>query len=529
MNKRKLSTISADQTHGSMLVVWLDKKSAENTGDYRSNLTELRRAGNVVHAFTDADRCVEFIREIEHDKVCVITSDEIDERVHDLIQVDTMIIFNGEKEFETKNWPKVKGIYFDILSICDILKEIARQCEQNSISANFLHETGSSFVVASVLQEIFSMITYDEHDFEKFIEYCQTVFIDNAEQIKNVDKFRREHNQRSPVWWFTYDCFLYPMLNRALRLLDLDIIVNMSFFIFHLQQQMDKLHKEQLDGAKVQFNQEFNVYRGQGMAKAEFEKLQRNKNHSLFFNNFLCTSKKRDLAMRFARNGAENPDNVGVLFTMTVGFVQSTVPFASIRDISYRGTCEDEVLFSMKSVFKIKEIKQIGRSPIIFEVKLLFMNNIRKLNGVDSQKLPIYQQFATSFAQKEKYKDAIYLYQKIVNIQKQLHPSHDLDLANTYKTIGLLYSSMGQYAQGNSYYEKVLQILETSPDSLNRPFVSSLYECLGRNYDGLGEYAKAHSYLEKSLKLEEEEYLLNHPMFQNKRKVLEELKTKFES
>ncbi|UJR19637.1 hypothetical protein I4U23_022771 [Adineta vaga] len=80
-------------------------------------------------------------------------------------------------------------------------------------------------------------------------------------------------------------------------------------------------------------------------------------------------SKVRDVSLWFAKQNMSNPDLVAVLFVMTIDPKQSTTEFASIRGISYFSE-EDEVLFSMHSVFRIQYIKQIDGHNELFEVSL---------------------------------------------------------------------------------------------------------------------------------------------------------------
>ncbi|UJR24206.1 hypothetical protein I4U23_027172 [Adineta vaga] len=79
--------------------------------------------------------------------------------------------------------------------------------------------------------------------------------------------------------------------------------------------------------------------------------------------------KARNVSLGFAECAARNPDLVGILFVMTIDPTQSTTAFASIRDISAI-THEDEVLFSMHSVFRIQDVKQIGGNNKLFEVNM---------------------------------------------------------------------------------------------------------------------------------------------------------------
>jgi hypothetical protein len=80
------------------------------------------------------------------------------------------------------------------------------------------------------------------------------------------------------------------MLNRALRTLEADTIINMGFFI-------RDLHRQIVDAYQVQRNsyrgESFIVYRGQGLSNSDFEKLMNSKGGLMSFNNFLSTSKNQ--------------------------------------------------------------------------------------------------------------------------------------------------------------------------------------------------------------------------------------------
>ena len=112
-------------------------------------------------------------------------------------------------------------------------------------------------------------------------------------ELKNVDKLRQTYRDHAPIWWYTLESFLYPMLNRALRLMDTDVIIKLGFFIGDLHRQIEQLHNEQFGGSKSK--KSFPVYRGQGMDKAQFEKMAANKGCLLSFNCFLSTSKNPDV------------------------------------------------------------------------------------------------------------------------------------------------------------------------------------------------------------------------------------------
>ena len=60
---------------------------------------------------------------------------------------------------------------------------------------------------------------------------------------------------------------------------------------------------------------------------------------------------------------------MGVLFVIQINPSISTTPFANVKDVSYyKG--EDEILFSMHSIFRIGEIKQLDGNTRLWQVDL---------------------------------------------------------------------------------------------------------------------------------------------------------------
>ena len=272
-------------------------------------------------------------------------------------------------------------------SVCEVIKTTAKECEQDAIPISFMATSGGasqkkrdqlepSFMYTKIIKEIILSIKFESKHIKEYIKHCRDAFADNQAEINNIKKFEREYHDKTPIWWYTCECFLYPMLNRALRLLDGDIIVQMGFFISDLHCHIVQLHQEQFSGPSS--NSTFEVYRGQGMLTTEFEKLQQTKGGLLSFNNFLSTSKKPEVSMDFAQRGSTNPHMVGILFVMTIDPAQSTTPFASINDVGAYGDKEDEVLFAMHSIFRIHDIQPLGRNGRLFRVELTLTSDTDK-------------------------------------------------------------------------------------------------------------------------------------------------------
>jgi tetratricopeptide (TPR) repeat protein len=560
-----------DRMVQNVLLIWLDKNIDDNSADCRNTITQLRRAVNTIKKYTDGEECIQFLETINNEKVCMIISGALGQhivpRVHNMSQVDSIFIFCGNKKYHeqwTKEWSKIKGVFTEITPICEALKQAAQQCEHNAISISFMATSGDiskknldqldpSFMYTQLLKEILLVIQFEPKHFTQFIEYCRDVLAENPAQLKNVQRLEGKYRNETPIWWYTCECFLYPMLNRTLRLMDVDIIIKVGFFIGDLHRHIEQLHQEQFGGQQT--GKSFTVYRGQGMSKTEFEKMNKTKGGLISFNNFLSTSKDHKVSLGFANRAVTNPDLVGILFVMTIDPSQSTTPFASIINVSYYKGKEDEVLFAMNTVFRIGDIKPMGENQRLFQVELTLTSDndkdlrvltdcIRKntfpdaegwyrLGSVllklgqsdkaqevyqilleqatkESEKAPIYHQMGLANDNLGKYQEAITFYEKSLEIDKKTLPPNHPNLAASYNNIGMVYDNMGEYSKALSSHEKALEIKQQSLPP-NHPDLASSYNNIGAVYDNMGEYSKALSYYEKALAIRQQSLPANHP------------------
>jgi hypothetical protein len=84
------------------------------------------------------------------------------------------------------------------------------------------------------------------------------------------------------------------MLNRALRTMEVDIIIKLGFFVRDLHQHIVTLHSNQY--GHPHSSPSFTVFRGQGMSQSDVDQLIKTKDGLLSFNNFLSTSTQRNVS-----------------------------------------------------------------------------------------------------------------------------------------------------------------------------------------------------------------------------------------
>jgi hypothetical protein len=186
------------------LVVWLDGNINEDNADYQHSIVKLREVSNTVNTFTDVDECISFINDITTKKILMISSGALGQTtvtiVHDMTQIDTIYIFCRDKVRHQKwaqKWPKIQGVFTDIIPICQALKKAVHNCDQNTISMSFVPTTGDvigknldqldqSFMYTQILKEILLTIDFEHKHIMEFITYCREQFNGNPAELTNV-------------------------------------------------------------------------------------------------------------------------------------------------------------------------------------------------------------------------------------------------------------------------------------------------------------------------------------------------------
>ena len=550
-------------------LVWVDGNINESDSDFQHSLAQLRNVINDVEIFQGSSTCVDFLHDVVNEKVFVIASGSLGKdlipRIHSMAQVHTICIFCGDRARHkpwSEQWSKIKDVYTRIEPICEALRQSAKQCNEDSTPMSFvlpsasgstpnLNELEPSFMYTQLFKNALLDMTHDRQALDDFVQYCRERKVDLPGGIEVIDEFQRNYRPDMAIWWYTRECFIYQMLNRALRLLEADIIVNMGFFVHDLHRQIEQLHREQVSqyGGKP-----VTLYRGQGLSTADFIKLKSTQGGLLSFNSFVSTSANRAVSLDFATTSSKKDGTVGILFVLSVDPALTSTPFADIGQFSYFKSEEAEVLFSMHSVFRIVRVKGLDNQGRLWEVRLtltadddpqlrrltermdeevqgskgwerigqllisvgqmgkaeeLYMTLLDQASGESDRGRYNHQLGYVKDAQGD-YKEALSYYEKCLDIKQKSLPANHPSLATSYNNIGSVYKSMGEYSKALSHYEKCLDIEKKSLPA-NHPSLATSYNNIGSVYDSMGEYSKALSHYEKCLDIEKKSLPANHP------------------
>ncbi|CAM4847415.1 unnamed protein product, partial [Rotaria magnacalcarata] len=118
-----------------------------------------------------------------------------------------------------------------------------------------LDQLQPSYMYSVLFKDIILEIDEDDNKYmEALVVYC----LDQGVYQRQLKYFQDNYHQKSAIWWYTEEIFLYSMLNKALGSLDMEAMVKMGFFIRNLHRQLEQLHREQ----SSVYGKKFVVYRG---------------------------------------------------------------------------------------------------------------------------------------------------------------------------------------------------------------------------------------------------------------------------
>ncbi|CAF3389994.1 unnamed protein product [Rotaria socialis] len=549
------------------ILFWLDTNINLDDDYYINILKQFQSIVGNIHAFNNTDQCVDFLKKSQNQKVSLIVSGSVGQqiisRIHSIPQLITIFIFCQDQfKYESLkiNWCKVQGIFTDSTTLCNSIKQLARQFEEDSVDISFVPENDisgqdldqldQSFMYTQLIKEILLELEYDEQSIHSFLTYCRQQYSDDVEELKKIQDFERRYNSETPIWWYTLECFIYKTLNTALRKQQTDVIISMGFFIRSLDENIRQLQVAQAN----ELENEFIVYRGQGIEPENFEKLKKTEGGLIGFSNLLSTSKEKIVAIKFAENALYDHRSISILFIIKVDISVSSTPFAAIQQCS-ESEYEREILFSMPTVFRVNDIKPSGFNNRIWCVHLSSTSdNDKQLHQLTERmreeikgpsalhrlgalmiKLSMfakaeevykillnrssdeletgymYYQLGHIKDNQQKYDEAHDFYRKALTILlKHLSADHP-NIASCYNNIGLVYDNMNEYSKALSFYVKAYAIYEKAPPG-DQKNLANCCSSIGLIYNSMDNYSKAFSFCKKAHDIFNKELPANHPL-----------------
>jgi hypothetical protein len=394
-------------------IVWLDA-SSKNTDEYIHARKSLHTSTNHLKTYTDEKACEEYILSVpkEH-QIILIVDDKLGQvivpRIHQFIQVSAIFVHltNKKNESWTKKYNKVNQFLlnqfysvlftFQIKDVSEYLDELVIQAlsaqEKQSSFDRFeepllisIYKTSSSprqspaeqfndqFIASQKM--IYSILRRKPTatDRNELITYCKREYANNKKQLDIIREFQQDYSADSAVKWYTRDCFLYKLLNKALHMRNTELLYRFGFFIRDLHRQLKQ----------TQCSKTIHVYRGELMPKEQVQQLKHSVGQLISINSFLSTTIDREVAVIFSGDTeATKTDVQPVLFEIEADPRAAGVkPFGDISSFTYMSN-EKEVMMMLGSIFRLRQIHYDGSLCIIDLV--LCGNNDRDIKPISDQ------------------------------------------------------------------------------------------------------------------------------------------------
>jgi len=383
-----------------------------------------------------------------------------------------------------------------------------------------------------------------EDDKRQLIERCYNEYEDNYNQLTIVQEFEREYLPQNALWWYTRQSFVHEMLNKALRTQDIELLFLFRFLIHDIYEQLKR----------CQCHSRIRVYRGQTMSKKELETLQRSIHQMISINSFFSTSVDCEKAKSFLNVPSISNDLHLVLFVIEAyPYVNTTKPFADIS--SYSAYNEGEVLFMVGCVFRLIDIRQDGRTWMIYmrlcdddehdmqdlfqhmkkeytggdkEVglksfgtvlykmgkydlaKMVYHRLLNELSLDDPMLSSVYRSLGMIAEDNGEYNTSLEWYQKSLQSQMRINPSNHVDIGGIYCCIGVVYKKKGDYDKAMDCYFKAIELFHKAHDD-NHPDMASFYNNIAIIYNIQKQYSEALTFYERMLSIETDHLPADHP------------------
>ncbi|CAF1053656.1 unnamed protein product [Adineta ricciae] len=525
-NINNVVSVATDENLETFSLAWLDEE-VDSTEENKQTQQQLRQIINHLKTFHDKQQCHDYVTSLSsQDRLVLIVSgrcgQELVPQIHSLRQVSAIYVYSKDEQANeqwTKCFIKVQKVATQAKDLIDHIK--TNQNNQTKadepLSINIFNSNGASdqsttelngnFLHSLLLIDVLLRLKPNDKDKDQFITLCKQHFHDNHSELAFVDEFKREYSSDKAVWWYSRPSFVYKMLNKALRVQNIEILFLFRFVINDIYRQL-KQHQ-------CASPSPVRVYRGQVMSSDELEILRRSIGELISINSFFSTSLKREKASAFLPRSTVSGDLHCVLFDIHADpAVLVSKPFAKIKELSI-SRYEEEVLFMTGCIFRLNKIwPDDNKNMWVIEMQLCDDNehdlktlfDHMKEDHADGDDETDFRTFGRILRRMGKFELAEKMLQRHLN---ELPPNDPL-LRRVYWSLGMVTRDKGDYDASLKWFEKSLEIYMKTKSS-DYVTIGNLYNCIGESHRRKNDNEKALEYFKKAIALFEEAHAEDHP------------------
>ncbi|CAF1418829.1 unnamed protein product [Didymodactylos carnosus] len=364
-------------------LVWFDD-NIDYGVEWHETTARLRKIISHLEIFENLNDCVNYLLSIDHEKLFLIISSILLSRegLLDLInqcsETVRIYLLSSTKSIDSSHNQRSfdnKDKLIDKLSE-DVKVSRERLLSTNIIDSNVEGESTHNVYTKQILFKCFELLIEivrrtplpPDVKKQKLLDYCRAEYKDSPTELQKINEFEQEYSSDKAITWYSRDCCLNDLLNRALLTTNVDVIIYFGFYIVDIYDQLHKLHVEHQDRTinemyenKIIPSRQGNyltVYRGHLAPPNELKILKRNIGGLIVKKSYWTTTMNRNVALMFAGDGPRHyPYTDSILYVIDLHMNHTTgKPIANIKQASY---CPDgdEVLISINTIFRIDSVE----------------------------------------------------------------------------------------------------------------------------------------------------------------------------
>ncbi|CAF1166905.1 unnamed protein product [Rotaria sordida] len=367
IRKRNRRPSEIEENLEDVTLIWLDS-NIDDSSDSLHTQSLLDELSNCVLLYTDFELCINYIRRVIQERVFVIVSGTLSHSVlpsiHSLKVVTAIFIFCNDHKGHIPvldTYSKVMGIFTDQQALLQSIQKTKYYALKQTVSFSvFDHQKQKStrdvskdlgsFTWFQLLVDILRKIPQTDRAKQDMLDKCREYYALNKTEMKKIEQFELTYTEDKAIEWYTRDAFVYRLVNKALRTEDVELLYLFRLYITDLCSQLEHEWKRMYN-EKTEI---LTLYRGQTMSIEELDKLNNSIGILISTNGFFSTTRDIQIALEFL--APHSDDQTTVLFEIKADCRLQTVVFADIDNFSQMEG-EQEVLFGLRSVFKINNIR----------------------------------------------------------------------------------------------------------------------------------------------------------------------------
>lgn len=461
----------------SSILIWLTANPIPTT------LDRLRKTIDYVEMLNTPDACTEYIEQVEDDAQIYVFTEM------PFVSNKAQVYFHETKGNDENMDTVIQAIQTD------------HDAQLNPFGMNIFKQSTHSQLNSEFLwfQRVLGVLI-DTDDREKaklnFIEMYKRYYNGNRLKEAKIEEFKNTYQSENALQWYTRECFFFDVLNKALRIQDIDVLFSLRFFLKDMLDQLQARYK------KVSHDIDMTVYRGQTISAEELQLIKENVGHLISLNSFISATSESEVAMGFSMSG--DPSGKHIVFHIKVDkSVKNSKPFADISAIS-QFTHEREVLFMAGSIFEIKNI-HFNESFGMWIIELnLCDDNVYELNDVyetdrtvvSNEKSPF--SLAAVLLRMNMHEKAQKYYQQLLDEGSMNDISNTELITNCYWGLSNVYRKKGDPDIALAYSRLAIEQCQDQPDLLLRS-----YKYISFNYLDIHLDEEALEYQMKTLQIQQ--------------------------